>query len=921
MACGSAACLATVCTRVPSWLLSSSVRGSAELSNRKGYVMDSRDIASVIGQYVKLVPVGNVYKGLCPFHEDTRPSLAVYPEGKDGQRKPHFHCFGCGAHGDVYDFVKRLNQTDYPHAKALVDGEPNRTNARRAAAGVKSRLRRVSCREYECRDVDGKVVAVHHRQDYVASDGTKSKQIWWTRNGKKGLDGMSPTELPLWGIDVLRSLSPFLGDVIVTEGEKAAERLREAGYAAVGTYGANVCPVNERLKELVALSERVLLWPDNDEAGRQHMEEIACGLRRLGKDPFLVEWADAPPHGDAADFTGDLSALLATAASWRPIRLPEIVVTDRQLRDISHDALDALYLHNQPPVLFRRGGGLVRVEYDESANPFIATVGEAALRGYLARSADFVRVAKNERRAVSPPKDVVQDIATLVDTRFPPLVGVTRIPVLRPDGTLVERAGYDDETRLCYCPDDGLVIPPIPDNPTRAEIEAARDLILEPLLDFPFDSEASRATAVAALLTPLLRPLIDGQVPLIIVDKPQAGTGAGLFTNLVGILATGSEPAMMPAPSRQEEWNKTILAVLMRGQPVVVIDNIEDDLYSPSLAAVLTAKFYQSRVLGRSEMVSLPDRALWMATGNNITLHGDLPRRCLWARMNANTSRPWLRDKSSFKHSDLLTWTRDHRNELLAAVFTVARAWLLAGRPEAPGTMAIGGFESYCRVVGGILSYIGIPGFLENLGAMYDEMDSETPQWDAFLEAWHDIIGDTPVTTKQLIERIAQDEELRDSLPSELASNADARHLGTAIAKRKDVRFPSGFRITKAGELRRAARWSCQFTATDSHLSTNECESCESLGVGTHGGISDTTANPLGLVIGSDSPDSHLASEQCESEDPDGAEWTSDGPRHRCWTCDGHDYWQRFDGEWVCQTCHPKPRDQHRSDVEGTASS
>ena len=40
-------------------------------------------------------------KGLCPFHDDRHPSLIVYLDDQ------HFHCFACGAHGDVVDFVRR----------------------------------------------------------------------------------------------------------------------------------------------------------------------------------------------------------------------------------------------------------------------------------------------------------------------------------------------------------------------------------------------------------------------------------------------------------------------------------------------------------------------------------------------------------------------------------------------------------------------------------------------------------------------------------------------------------------------------------------------------------------------------------------------------------------------------------------------
>lgn len=57
-------------------------------------------IAEVVGAYVKLSPAGRVLMGRCPFHEDRRPSLAVFPLSDT------YHCFACGAHGDQISFLK-----------------------------------------------------------------------------------------------------------------------------------------------------------------------------------------------------------------------------------------------------------------------------------------------------------------------------------------------------------------------------------------------------------------------------------------------------------------------------------------------------------------------------------------------------------------------------------------------------------------------------------------------------------------------------------------------------------------------------------------------------------------------------------------------------------------------------------------------
>ena len=68
------------------------------------------NIEDVISSYVRLARAGKDLKGLCPFHSEKTPSFHVHPaEG-------YFHCFGCGAGGDVITFVMRAENLAYPEA-------------------------------------------------------------------------------------------------------------------------------------------------------------------------------------------------------------------------------------------------------------------------------------------------------------------------------------------------------------------------------------------------------------------------------------------------------------------------------------------------------------------------------------------------------------------------------------------------------------------------------------------------------------------------------------------------------------------------------------------------------------------------------------------------------------------------------------
>lgn len=73
-------------------------------------IRNSNDIVDVISQYVVLKRSGRNFFGLCPFHREKSPSFSVSPD------KQIFHCFGCGAGGDVIHFVSKIENLNYKEA-------------------------------------------------------------------------------------------------------------------------------------------------------------------------------------------------------------------------------------------------------------------------------------------------------------------------------------------------------------------------------------------------------------------------------------------------------------------------------------------------------------------------------------------------------------------------------------------------------------------------------------------------------------------------------------------------------------------------------------------------------------------------------------------------------------------------------------
>ena len=86
----------------------------AEAGSFAERVKQQADIVRVIGEYVRLRKTGQNFTGLCPFHQEKTPSFAVHPV------RQIYHCFGCGAGGDVFKFVMELDKCAFPEALRTV---------------------------------------------------------------------------------------------------------------------------------------------------------------------------------------------------------------------------------------------------------------------------------------------------------------------------------------------------------------------------------------------------------------------------------------------------------------------------------------------------------------------------------------------------------------------------------------------------------------------------------------------------------------------------------------------------------------------------------------------------------------------------------------------------------------------------------
>ncbi|MEX0749254.1 MAG: hypothetical protein WD359_00460 [Dehalococcoidia bacterium] len=240
---------------------------------------------------------------------------------------------------------------------------------------------------------------------------------------------------------------------------------------------------------------------------------------------------------------------------------------------------------------------VVEIAKPDEGGAVIKHLGTTGLSGRLDRCADFIKRTKADEQPARPPRDVVEDMEAL-EIPLPPLRGIIASPVFTSAGELQTSIGYQRTTGLYY-ELVGQPVPDVPTDPDATDLRVARMRLGDDLFgDFPWaDERASLANMVAALITPMVRDLIQSPVPLFALDAPKAGNGKGLLATCVSIVTTGYDVAVMADTKNEEEFRKRVTTKLMEGAGVVLLDNVRRRLDSGSLAALLTASVWTDRCL------------------------------------------------------------------------------------------------------------------------------------------------------------------------------------------------------------------------------------------------------------------------------------------------------------------------------------
>jgi hypothetical protein len=566
----------------------------------------------------------------------------------------------------------------------------------------------------------------------------------------------------------------------------------------------------------VAAAREALAKELHHRGARVHLVDLQEGGLTCGPDDYIAV------HGAEA-----LLELVDTAEEYRPT----IILKPGESPQAVDEAEQILLAHAETLRIFQRSGEVVRVVTLDKGHRGagldrppgtiqLAPLRAIALQEIWDRLIDWRRenVGKNGSAPVridSPGKGAAAYLSRIGSWRLPVLAGLVSAPVVRPDGSVLHRAGYDPQTGLFLAED----WPELQGEPSRDDALAALRVLDEPFWEFPFVSEEDRSVHRSALLTAIQRRTLES-APLHGFTAPSRRTGKSLLAESVAIVATGRPAPAMACSASREEIRKAVAAVLREGHLIVNLDNVDQPLESPDLSRAITQPEYADRVLGETRILRLPTNLLWTATGNNLTLRGDLAVRSVLCRLDARIERP---EERKFQIPELKHYLAEHRRRLVAAAITILRAYYIAGRPDQRLT-PWGGFDDWSGTVRSTLVWLGLP---DPCGTrqcvIQDDPDREAAA--TVLAAWHAVFGGEALRLETVVERSEIDSDQRGALLSVSASKdqpgrVDSRRLSWWCRKRRGS-VVNGLRLDRGKDIGTHATWFVHAVGADSAVSAD----------------------------------------------------------------------------------------------------
>lgn len=388
---------------------------------------------------------------------------------------------------------------------------------------------------------------------------------------------------------------------------------------------------------------------------------------------------------------------------------------------------------------------------------------------------------------------------------LPVLLGLSRQPYLRPDGSLMTEAGYDPLTKLFGVFDTHDFH--VPEYPTRADALAALKELQALLGEFPFAQPCDFAAALSAILTAAIRAALK-LAPMFHVRAPQIASGKSYLCSLIVAFAGPVIPSAVAFPQDEEECRKLLLATLLTGPSAIIFDNLTSDLTPyKALCSALTEEFITGRILGVSKTATVGTRTMFLSSGNNVDPVRDMSRRCVTIRLDPQCEVPAAREF----YDDPVSKVRRNRGHYVTLALTIIRAWIAAGRPMTK-VKPLASYEQWSDLGRQPLLWLGLH---DPATALFETMaaDPDRETLGCLMALWHKFQGSKPTMVRDLVKLANKHEkgerlDLHDLL-LDIASDRgeiDRRRLGWWIKKHAN-RPVNGLKIERAAGIRNADQW------------------------------------------------------------------------------------------------------------------
>ena len=244
-------------------------------------VKSKLSIVDVVGETVHLRKAGTTLKGLCPFHGEKTPSFVVTPA------RESWHCFGCGEGGDVFSFVMKLENLNFPEALKRL--------AAKAGIEIDERTSREDARKARLREVLEQAVAFYH----VVLTSSKAGAAALEYLHGRGFTDETIEKFQLgWAPDGWDQMIKMLKSRRnVTEAELAEVGLtsqRQGGRGAYDKFRSRVIfPIRDVAGAAVGIGGRVLPGDAHDANAPKYLNSPATALFDKSRTLYLIERARA----------------------------------------------------------------------------------------------------------------------------------------------------------------------------------------------------------------------------------------------------------------------------------------------------------------------------------------------------------------------------------------------------------------------------------------------------------------------------------------------------------------------------------------------------------------------------------------------------------------------------------------------------